>query len=295
MAWSRSLPSATGPVEAVFPQQGELSDAIPAAARRYLQQAQDSIHAPDGAVMLAASAVDAMLKSKGYDAGRLYSRIRAAADAHLITADMALWSHQVRLEANNPRHADQDEPHVTPAAAAQAAYTVTLAQVGSNVVATGNGTLDLTGLEFGGHTPSEAGIFPSTGAIPTGPAGLGLIGDVYARVTGPTSFGSGASRVPIAAAETLSASKALPASFTAPEGYVSGNPLSDMSTYDNQTFASLGVTPGTYVWMWGSGATADTFTLQIDPVAAVPEPASLTLFGFGFTALAFLRRRRRAV
>jgi hypothetical protein len=70
--------------------------------------------------MLAASAVDAMLKTKGYPKGSLYSRIKQAADDHLITADMALWAHHVRLEANNPRHVDEDEPHANPEAAGQA-------------------------------------------------------------------------------------------------------------------------------------------------------------------------------
>jgi hypothetical protein len=47
-----------------------------------------------------------------------------------------------------------------------------------------------------------------------------------------------------------------------PRGYVSGNPLSDSATYSGQTFATLGVTPGTYVWTWGSGANQN-FTLKI--------------------------------
>jgi len=103
-----------------LPQQDELSEEIPATARRYLHQAQESLHAPDGAVMLAASAVDAMLKAKGYRDGSLYSRIKKAAEDHLITPDMALWSDHVRLEANNPRHVDEAEPHATQEAAKQA-------------------------------------------------------------------------------------------------------------------------------------------------------------------------------
>jgi len=57
--------------------------------------------------MLAASSVDAMLKSKGYKKGSLYDRIDQAAAQHLITPDMALWAHDVRLDANDQRHADE--------------------------------------------------------------------------------------------------------------------------------------------------------------------------------------------
>lgn len=70
--------------------------------------------------MLSASAIDALMKEKGYRNGSLYSRIKRAADEHVITSDMALWAHHVRLEANNPRHVDEGEPHATPAAAKQA-------------------------------------------------------------------------------------------------------------------------------------------------------------------------------
>jgi hypothetical protein len=76
-----------------------------------------------------------------------------------------------------------------------------------------------------------------------------------------------------------------------PENYVSGSPLSDSSTYDNQNFASLDVTPGVYVWTWGSGATADSFTLDIGAAPAVPEPASLTLLGVALAGLGVARRR----
>jgi hypothetical protein len=100
----------TGYVKEIFPGAGVLEDSIPDRARSYLQQAIDSLHSPAGAVMLAASSVDAMLKAKNYKDGSLYSRIEKAADDHLITSEMAKWAHQVRLDANDPRHADEAAP-----------------------------------------------------------------------------------------------------------------------------------------------------------------------------------------
>jgi hypothetical protein len=56
--------------------------------------------------MLTASSVDAMLKEKGYKTGSLYARIEHAVKDHLITQEMAEWAHEVRLDANDERHAD---------------------------------------------------------------------------------------------------------------------------------------------------------------------------------------------
>ena len=82
-------------------------EAIPSRAREYLRQALNSSGAAAGAVMLAASAVDAMLKSKGLTDGTLYKRIDRAVVEHLITAEMGQWAHAVRLDANDQRHADE--------------------------------------------------------------------------------------------------------------------------------------------------------------------------------------------
>jgi hypothetical protein len=60
--------------------------------------------------VLAASSVDAMLKDKGHRDGNLYSRIDQAAMAGLITNEMAAWAHEVRLDANDQRHADEAAP-----------------------------------------------------------------------------------------------------------------------------------------------------------------------------------------
>jgi hypothetical protein len=94
-------------VSECFPAPSVVDDSIPERARGYLKQALDSLHAPAGAVMLAASAVDAMLKAKNYVEGSLYARIDKASADHAITSDMAQWAHAVRLDANDQRHADQ--------------------------------------------------------------------------------------------------------------------------------------------------------------------------------------------
>jgi len=95
-AWAREI----------YPDVIAANEAIPEPARTYLNQAIDSLHAPAGSVMLAASTVDAMLKAKFYKDGSLYSRINKAAEDHLITQEMAQWAHEVRLDANDQRHAD---------------------------------------------------------------------------------------------------------------------------------------------------------------------------------------------
>ena len=92
----------------IYPEPRNVDDAIPERARQYLKQAIDSIYAPAGAVMLAASAVDAMLKEKNYKDGSLYKRIEKAVEEHLITPEMATWAHEVRLDANDQRHADDN-------------------------------------------------------------------------------------------------------------------------------------------------------------------------------------------
>ncbi len=95
------------PVQDFYPKFESVDLEIPERPRAYLKQASESMHAPAGAVMLAASAVDSMLKVKGYSEGSLYARIDKAAADHVITSDMAAWAHAVRLDANDQRHADE--------------------------------------------------------------------------------------------------------------------------------------------------------------------------------------------
>lgn len=97
-------------IYAIWPEIDAVSEDIPSRARDFLSQAIASLHAPAGAVMLTASAVDSMLKEQGLKAGSLNSRIDEAAKNHLITKEMAAWAHEIRLDANDQRHADDEAP-----------------------------------------------------------------------------------------------------------------------------------------------------------------------------------------
>jgi hypothetical protein len=94
----------------LHPSERQVADTLPDEARRYLKQAIDTLFAPDASVVMAASAVDAMLRNKGYAKGSLYERIGTAVDDHILTEDMGTWAHQVRLEANAVRHVDKVAP-----------------------------------------------------------------------------------------------------------------------------------------------------------------------------------------
>lgn len=93
-------------VKTQYPHNKQADDELPERAKNFLKQAYESKHAPDGCLMLAASSIDAMLKDKGYIDGSLYKRIEDAATANFLTAEMSEWAHEIRLNANEPRHAD---------------------------------------------------------------------------------------------------------------------------------------------------------------------------------------------
>ena len=160
-------------------------------------------------------------------------------------------------------------------------YVVTLTQDASGVVATGSGTIDLTGLATPPGSGSKVSYMdPFNGAILTGPATLTSI-DEYAGIHGPASFGTH-SGTENASSGSLDLVGIINDQFLdVPSGYISGNPLSSSSTWNGATLSSLGVTPGIYVWFWGTGTGDQTFTLDV-VAPAVPDSGST----FGLLLLA---------
>lgn len=149
-------------------------------------------------------------------------------------------------------------------------YVLTLQQNGSNVVATGSGAIDLTGLGAPGSGGKVSYMDPSNGAILTGPATLTSI-DEYAGVHGPTSFGTHSGTENADSGSGFLVGIINDQFLDVPSGYVSDSPLSSSSTWTGATFSSLGVTPGIYVWTWGTGAD-QSFTLDV--VATAPDTGS---------------------
>ena len=89
---------------------------------------------------------------------------------------------------------------------------------------------------------------------------------------------------------TYSASNGTTPTLILNDGYA-GESLSSFMRFDGATFASLGITPGTYSSGWNNGA--DTITLEFGEHAPVPEP--LTILGT-VTALSFgsiLKKKKR--
>ncbi len=176
---------------------------------------------------------------------------------------------------------------------ARAEFIVNFAQVGNNVIATGSGTLDLAGLSYlGTEGGLSDGVIPNSASIVLGStAGKS---DIYTGFTGPSSFGSLGLTTPSASAGDLVGLQYSTNYIALPAGFESGGSLSDSGTFANATFASLGLTPGTYAYTWSPpNVVDDSFVINI-PATAVSEPATLALLAAPLAAFLFAQVRRRS-
>ena len=184
------------------------------------------------------------------------------------------------------------------AAPASASVLWEFDQVGSDVVGTFSGSLDLSNapFNFSGPQNSLGYIQPYNTSLSGGGnvSGAGGTFDSYLLSSGPASFGFGTSTI-FASSSTGSlfaiqgpgtsscCGTPIPGKVYVPEGYglfsLSG-PLSGTVTFAGATFSSLGITPGDYVYSLPN----DTITLSF----VTPLPAALPLFLSGLGALGLI-------
>jgi hypothetical protein len=178
-------------------------------------------------------------------------------------------------------------------------FVVTATEEYGNVVFSGSGSFNVDGLSFrpgpvGSGLASgiwaREGLISFNGTLPI--RGVQLL-DVYrGEISGPDSFGTGGLVFPAdvrggdwhylwAGGDTI----------ILPVGYTSGTELSGVMEFHSQTFETLGMTPGEYVWTWGSGGNHGSYTLRVGESYAIPEPSSIALLWPIAVALGFFRRR----
>ncbi|WP_269536910.1 PEP-CTERM sorting domain-containing protein [Cerasicoccus fimbriatus] len=173
----------------------------------------------------------------------------------------------------------------------QAALVFTLEEVGPDVVFTGSGSANTAALSTGGTTGASSARISASAAFFLFETGTIR---VYSVISGPTSIGPGGGLFSVAdTGDAFGVYGGGAGIVYLPNGYVSGSPLFNTATFPGQSLASIGLTPGTYVWTWGSGATADSATLTVIPASVIPEPSTyIALAGFAGLGLLVWRRRK---
>ena len=169
---------------------------------------------------------------------------------------------------------------------AQAAVIWTFEESGGDVVSSHSGSLDIAGLSVFGSGFSETSMISGRAAVLSG----GLNTDVYSGLVGPASFGTAVTKTIGAGSGSVFGIVGDVGILVVDAGYASGAAISGALNFAGESFASLGMTQGTFVFSLPN----DTVTVQIGPTpAAVPLPAGGLLLASALAALGLRRRRQR--
>lgn len=147
-------------------------------------------------------------------------------------------------------------------------FTITINEVGPDIVMNASGTLNITDLSL-----------VATNQGPMGGSGIGVSsatfivgsnGSYYDEYSGfstvPSNFGSGSGASSTSSSGDIMGviwQGAPPSHLIVPTGYTSGTYISGSQTFNSQTFSSLGLTQGTYTYTWGTGPNADSINVII--------------------------------
>jgi hypothetical protein len=180
-------------------------------------------------------------------------------------------------------------------ASAQAKLVINIYQDGPDVAAIGSGTVDTTGLTGPSNSSWGPTIEYDWTVIVGGASLASVTASMYSGIVGPDSIApSGSQIVPNA----VSGDRfgvffgSSPNRLVLPVGYSSGDLLSGTAIYFNKTLADAGLTAGDeFAWTWGSGATADSAVISVNP-PSVPLPGTAVLLAVALLPLAARRRRK---
>ncbi|HVW11982.1 MAG TPA: hypothetical protein VHC90_25560 [Bryobacteraceae bacterium] len=177
---------------------------------------------------------------------------------------------------------------------AHAGMAVNIYNDGSgNVIATADGTIDLTGLTYlegSGQVDLVAGN--DAGLVTGAFAGF----SIYIGLSGPSVWGPGETVDATSGTGDIFGIVGAAGGLALPENYVSGVTLNSEAVFSD-TIDSLGLNPGTYTYNWGTGADADSLVVNISETApsSAPEPSTGVLGIAGICAVtAFFRMRTKS-
>jgi hypothetical protein len=161
-------------------------------------------------------------------------------------------------------------------------YYVRVFEDGPNVVMSGSGVIDYTDLfQFVNLQAIDSYVYPGSRQILIGSDSNVSELNRYDPISGitftsPVSFGSG----PQIFGDTSTGSPfgvGGNSFILLPSTYTSGSFMTGSTIYNGKTISSLGLTPGSYDWTWGSGSTFYKFTLEIvAPPTPTPTPTTTT-------------------
>ena len=165
-------------------------------------------------------------------------------------------------------------PTVTSTSSTASQFNLTLLEVGSDVVMSGSGKFDTTNLSFSFNGGFQGLVRASNSLFHAGAGATNVSSDVYSGITTyPSNFGSGGQfNANTGSGDSVGVLSFGPGDYRllVPPGYISNTTLTAESTFTGKTFTTLGVTPGTYTYSWGT-TNPSVITLQIGPPSVTPS------------------------